>query len=52
MTATRAKEVAEFAVLAAEAAGRVVALEAAHAADPALDAAVVRKRPAKAAAIA
>ncbi len=41
VTATRAKEIAKFAVLAAEAAGGVMDLEAAHTSDPALDAAMV-----------
>ena len=41
VTAARAKEVATFAMLATEAVGGVMALEAAHASDPALDAAMV-----------
>ena len=38
MTATRAKEIPKFAVLAAGAVGGVVVLEAAHTSDPPLDA--------------
>ena len=41
VTASETKEISEFAVLAAEAVGGTVALEAAHASDPALDAAMV-----------
>ena len=41
VTASRAEEVAEFAVLFAEAVGGVMAREAAHTSDPALDAAMV-----------
>ena len=41
VTATRAEEVAEFAVLAAEAVGRIMVLEAAHVSDPPFDAAMV-----------
>ncbi|MGI4801842.1 MAG: hypothetical protein ACRYG8_48995 [Janthinobacterium lividum] len=41
MTATRAEEITEFAMLAAEPGGRVMVLEAAHTSDPALDAAMV-----------
>ena len=41
MTSARAEEVVEFTVLAAEAAGCVVALEAAHAPDPAPDIPIV-----------
>ena len=45
LTATRAKEIAEFTMLAAEAAGRVMILEAAHTLDTALDAAVILLEP-------
>ena len=41
VTATRTEEIPEFAMLAAVAMGRFMALEAAHAVDPVLDAAVV-----------
>ena len=41
VTATRAEKIAEFTMLAAEAAGGVMILEAAHTSDPALDAAMV-----------
>ena len=41
MTVLEAKEVAEFAVLSAEAVGSVMAREAAHTSHPALDAAMV-----------
>ncbi len=41
VTAARTEEIAKFAVLPAEAMGGVVALEAAHTSDPALDAAMV-----------
>ena len=45
LTAARAEEIAEFAVLAAEAVGGIVALEAAHTADPTLDATMVPLEP-------
>jgi hypothetical protein len=41
MAATMTEEITEFALLAAEAAGRVMVLESASTSDPALDAAVV-----------
>ena len=41
MTATGAKKIAEFTVFSAEALGGIVALEASHTSDPALDAAMV-----------
>ena len=41
VTASETEEISEFAVLAAEAVGGTVALEGAHASDPALDAAMV-----------
>ena len=45
VTATGTEKVAEFAVLPAEAVGRIVALEAAHTSDPTLDAAMVLLEP-------
>jgi hypothetical protein len=44
VTATWTKKVSEFTMLSAEALGCLMALEALHTSDPALDAAVVRKR--------
>ena len=41
MTTAGTKETSEFAVLLAEAVGGIVALEAAHTSDPALDAAMI-----------
>ena len=45
VTATRTEKVAGFAVPAADAAGGLMILEAAHASEPALDAAVVLPEP-------
>jgi len=41
VTATRAKEVAEFTMLSTKAGSSIMALEASHASDPAFDAAMV-----------
>lgn len=43
--AARTKEISEFSMLAAEARGRITALEATHTSDPSLDAAVILLEP-------